>query len=66
MALNTILCGQESGGTCVNPHINDAGEDLNRAETVAERLMKFLPNCVCLKEFHEGDVSLEWEVVVLL
>lgn len=50
----------------MNPHINDAGEDLNRAETVAERLMKFLPNCVCLKEFHEGDVSLEWEVVVLL
>lgn len=48
VALNTILCGQESGGTCVNPHINDAGEGLNRAETVAERLIKFLPNCVCL------------------
>lgn len=31
VSLNTILCGQESGGTCVNPHINDAGEGLNRA-----------------------------------
>lgn len=58
VALNTILCGQEPGGfvkciyvcMCVNPHTNAAEGGWKRAETAAERLMKFLPKCVCLKE----------------
>lgn len=44
VALNTILCGQESGGfvkcmyvcTCANPHTNAAEGSWNRAESAAE------------------------------